>query len=235
VFPADDRAAIHLRRRLERDETVRGGVEDVPVRPRLADITPRIRRRAARRRALPCRAIALYRLFADPRPVCCPSGSLWCTGRTTKESGALDEPATRGHHMRRGVVVSLIAVLASLAANGVRADSGGPASDGLKPGDVLDSSSWQRAENLLPPEVLKHYEKNEYVNKISSWPEDVYNWPEDFQAASKQNAGKYKIGKLGEILDASTGKQPPYILGFPFPQIDPNDADAAVKAVWNFF
>ncbi len=137
--------------------------------------------------------------------------------------------------MRRGVVVSLVAVLASLVASGVRAETGGPASDGLKPGDVVDSSSWQRAQDLLPPEVLKHYEKNEYVNKVSSWPEDVYNWPEDFQAASKQNAGKYKIGKLGEILDASTGKQPPYILGFPFPQIDPSDASAAVKAVWNFF
>jgi len=137
--------------------------------------------------------------------------------------------------MRRRVVVPALAVVVVLVARGVLAESGGPASDGLKPGDTLDSNTWQKAENLLPPEVLKHYEKNEYVNKIVSWPEERYNWPEDFHAATKQNAGRYTTGKLGEILDSSTGKQPPYILGFPFPQIDPADPNAGVKAVWNFF
>ena len=133
--------------------------------------------------------------------------------------------------MRKRVVVPALAVVVVLVARGVLAEGGGPASDGLKPGDTLDSNMWQKAENILPPEVLKHYEKNEYVNKIVSWPEERYNWPEDFHAATKQNAGRYTTGKLGEILDSSTGKQPPYILGFPFPQIDPADP----KAVWNFF
>ena len=137
--------------------------------------------------------------------------------------------------MRKRVVVPALAVVVVLVARGVLAEGGGPASDGLKPGDTLDSNMWQKAENILPPEVLKHYEKNEYVNKIVSWPEERYNWPADFQAATKQNAGRYTTGKLGEILDSSTGKQPPYILGFPFPQIDPADPNAGVKAVWNFF
>jgi len=145
--------------------------------------------------------------------------------------------ATRGGvSMRRRIVGSTVVVLVVLLTSGAGADSGGaPATDGLKPGETLNSSTWQRAQDLLPPEVLKHYEKNEYVNPISSWPEDLYNWPEDFLAASKQNEGKYKTGKLGEIIEASSGNQAPYILGFPFPKIDPNDPDAAVKAVWNFF
>src|SRR5215831_6099931 len=139
--------------------------------------------------------------------------------------------------MRTRVVGPAAAVLVVLVAVAALAETagGGSATDGLKPGDVLNSGTWQKAQNLLPPEVLKHYEKNEYVNPISSWPEDVYNWPPDFQAASKQNEGKFKTGKLGEILDASTNAQSPYILGFPFPKIDPSDPDAAVKAVWNFY
>src|SRR6266850_6446858 len=133
--------------------------------------------------------------------------------------------------------ILVVAVLVLLVADGIRAEStdGGAASDGLKPGDVLDERSAPRAERLLPPEVLKHYQHNEYVNSIASWPADVYNWPEDFLAGSKQNAGRYTTGKLGEILDSATGKQPPYLIGLPFPQIDAADPSAAVKAVWNFF
>jgi len=133
--------------------------------------------------------------------------------------------------------ILVVALLVLLVADGIRAEStdGGAASDGLKPGDVLDERSAPRAERLLPPEVLKHYQHNEYVNSIASWPADVYNWPEDFLAGSKQNAGRYTTGKLGEILDSATGKQPPYLIGLPFPQIDAADPSAAVKAVWNFF
>src|SRR5437870_7960078 len=139
--------------------------------------------------------------------------------------------------MRTRVLIPAVVMLTLLVASGVLADAPGGAasSDGLKPGDVLDQRNWQRAKGLLPPEILKHYEKNEYVNPISDWPANVYNWPEDFLAGSKQNAGRYTTGKLGEILESASGKQPAYIIGFPFPDIDPADPSAAVKAVWNFF
>ena len=44
------------------------------------------------------------------------------------------------------------------------------ATDGLKPGDVLDKTNWQKAEGLLPPEILKHYQNGEYANAIVDWP-----------------------------------------------------------------
>src|SRR3989449_1049230 len=140
--------------------------------------------------------------------------------------------------MRTRVVLShAVVMLILLVATGVRADTPGSAasSDGLKPGDVLDTKSAQRAEGLLPPEILKHYQHNEYVNPISDWPANVYNWPEDFQAGSKQNTGRYTTGKLGEILESASGKQPAYIIGFPFPDIDPADPSAGVKILWNFY
>jgi len=139
--------------------------------------------------------------------------------------------------MRMQLLIPAMAMLAVLGARGAGAagSDGAPASDGLKPGDVLDQKSAQRAEGLLPPEILKHYQHNEYVNPISDWPANVYNWPEDFQAGSKQNTGRYTTGKLGEILETASGKQPAYIIGFPFPEIDPADPAAAVKILWNFY
>src|SRR6185503_316151 len=47
----------------------------------------------------------------------------------------------------------------------------GRASEGLKPGDTLGPDSWQKAEKLLPPEILAHYKTGEYVNPINDWPE----------------------------------------------------------------
>src|SRR3989475_5044668 len=139
--------------------------------------------------------------------------------------------------MRMQLLIPAIAMLAVLGARGADAagSDGAPASDGLKPGDVLDQKSAQRAEGLLPPEILKHYQHNEYGTPIAEWPGNVYTGPKNSQAGSKQNTERYTTGKLGEILETASGKQPAYIIGFPFPEIDPADPAAAVKILWNFY
>jgi len=103
----------------------------------------------------------------------------------------------------------------------------------LRPGEILDASNWEKAKGLLPPEILEHYRKGEYANPIVEWP--VFHWPEDFRAASEHNLGRFAIGPQGEVVERRTGKQPPYILGFPFPEVDPNDPEAGAKIVWNYF
>jgi hypothetical protein len=122
------------------------------------------------------------------------------------------------------------AVLVALA-------TGRPALAGeeLKPGDTLDRTTWSRAESLLPPEILKHYREGEYVNRIAEWPASQYNWPPDYLASTKVNEGRLTVGPKGEILERESGKQPPFILGSPFPTIDAADPTAGVKAVWNYF
>jgi hypothetical protein len=109
------------------------------------------------------------------------------------------------------------------------------AADDLKPGDVLNQTNWQKAENLLPPEILKHYQKGEYVNPIVEWGPDTFVWPKDFLEASAKNDGRYAIGEHGEVVEKATGKQPAYIFGFPFPKIDPKDPQAASQILWNFY
>jgi Protein of unknown function (DUF1329) len=124
------------------------------------------------------------------------------------------------------------ALLVSLVAVSVQKSA---AEDGLKPGDVLNQTTWKKAEGLLPPEILKHYQNGEYINSIVDWPDSKYNWPPDFQAATEQNAGQLDINAIGTIVEQGSGKQPAYILGFPFPIIDPTDPKAGAKVVWNYF
>ncbi len=104
-----------------------------------------------------------------------------------------------------------------------------------KPGDVMNSKTAKSAEGMLPPEILKHYETDGYVNPVDEWPADKFTWPTDFLAGSRANEGKFAITPDGAIVEKSSQKQPPFILGFPFPTVDQSDPQAAVKAVWNYF
>ena len=107
--------------------------------------------------------------------------------------------------------------------------------NGLQPGMRLDQSNWQLAEGLLPPEILEHYKTGGYANPIVDYPVGLYEWPPDFKASTEKNAGQFKISDQGSVVLNSTGEQPPYILGYPFPLIDPADPQAGAKILWNFF
>jgi hypothetical protein len=124
---------------------------------------------------------------------------------------------------------------AALALWLIAAASVGSAADELKPGDILNETNWQKAEGLLPPEILKHYQNGDYANMVADWPIGLYMWPPDFKAASEKNAGQLDVNDNGTIIEKGSNKQPPYIMGFPFPVIDPADPKAGVKILWNYF
>src|SRR5262249_34358077 len=67
------------------------------------------------------------------------------------------------------------------------------------------------------------------------WPMAKTTFPPDFKAGSDANAGKFITSPEGTIVEKATGKQPPYIIGFPFPAIDENDPAAGIKVLWNYF
>jgi len=135
--------------------------------------------------------------------------------------------------MKRKFRILFSVALAGLLAGSAQAAEPAPA-DGLKPGDVLNQSNWQKAEGLLPPEILKHYQTGEYANPIVDWPADLVVWPPDFLEGCQRNEGRFAIGEQGEIIDKATGKQPERIIGHPFPTIDPADPAAGAKIIWNF-
>jgi Protein of unknown function (DUF1329) len=123
-----------------------------------------------------------------------------------------------------------VAVALGVAAGVARAE--------LHDGDVLDASTWQQAEGLLPEEILLHYQHGEYVNQVADPSQPGYldlRYPADFRAASEANRGRYALSAEGSIVEASSGEQPAYIFGLPFPDIDPADPQAATRIVWNYF
>jgi hypothetical protein len=133
---------------------------------------------------------------------------------------------------RRIVALSAVVLLAGLLAVGtVRHPE-------PREGDVLGPSTWELADGLLPEEILAHYQRGEYVNRVIDVDDPDYlslDQPPDFQAASQANRGRYALAADGSVIDAATGAQPAYILGYPFPEIDADDPDAGAKIVWNYF
>ncbi|HVO23877.1 MAG TPA: hypothetical protein VMW56_09630, partial [Candidatus Margulisiibacteriota bacterium] len=117
--------------------------------------------------------------------------------------------------MRNAVRVRLSAALAACF---IAAWAGASAAaDDLKPGEILDATNWQKAEGLLPPEILKHYQNGDYANPIVDWPVGKYEVPPDFRAGSEKNAGQLDIDPTGTIVEKGSGKQPTYVIGYPFP------------------
>jgi len=103
----------------------------------------------------------------------------------------------------------------------------------LGPGDRLDAETWRQAEGLLPPEVLRHYETGGYANDVYDWPPERFEWPPDFKAGSAGNEGRLDLGPEGGIVEKGKTEPPEYVLGFPFPTIDPADPEAGGKIMWN--
>jgi len=106
---------------------------------------------------------------------------------------------------------------------------------GVQVGDLVDQSNAAAVKDLLPPPILKHYENGEYRNKLVSYPLGGAKWEAPFLAATEQNAGQLDVDANGSVVYKSTNKQPDYLYGIPFPTIDANDPNAAVKIVWNQF
>jgi hypothetical protein len=131
--------------------------------------------------------------------------------------------------------LQVVVFLISMQFGVCRPSWAGEAPGELKPGDVLDQSNWQLAKDLLPPEILKHYQNGEYRNPIVAYPTGNAHWEKSFLEATEKNAGQLDVDARGSIIEKGSGKQPAYYYGLPFPIIDPSDAKAGVKVVWNQF
>jgi hypothetical protein len=137
-----------------------------------------------------------------------------------------------------GIVLAWIAALWLSVSGAAAAEDGSKGEEvapGLHVGDMLDQSNWQLAKDLLPSEILRHYKEGEYENVIVSYPVGQAHWEKSFLEATEKNAGQLEIDDRGSVVYSSTKKQPDYLYGIPFPNIDPNDPKAGWKVAWNQF
>jgi hypothetical protein len=126
-------------------------------------------------------------------------------------------------------------LLAAALAPGAGAPALAADAAALKAGVVLGQDNWQAAQDLLPPQILKHYENGEYKNVIVDYPVGSSKWEASWKEATEKNASQLDVDDVGTIVYKGSGKPPEYLYGIPFPHIDPNDPKAPVKIVWNQF
>lgn len=127
-------------------------------------------------------------------------------------------------HTRVSAILSLWFVIGLVS--GVAAD--------VSPGDVIDKSNWQKAENLLPEPLLSWVKKGEWllrVDQLNFDPADF--WPKEVLEEWKPNIGKYDVDAETTIVEKATGKPAEFVLGIPFPEIAPDDPNRAVKILHN--
>jgi hypothetical protein len=113
-----------------------------------------------------------------------------------------------------------------------------PPSAALEDGAVIGAEASAGLRELFPSEIYEHYAGGEYRNRFLDLGRPGLRsplHPPPFLAATAANKGQYAIGPAGSIVLAGSDRSPSFITGFPFPDVDATDADAARKIVWNFF
>jgi hypothetical protein len=126
-------------------------------------------------------------------------------------------------------------MLVALAAALLLALTARPAGAELKAGEILGPENWEQARGLLPDEFLEAYKRGDFRHPIGEFPIERIGDDPVFRAALDANRGRYALNPQGSIIDAQTGQPPDYVYGWPFPDIDPNDPQAAMKIVWNYY
>ena len=104
----------------------------------------------------------------------------------------------------------------------------------VAPGDVIDRTNWEKAQDLLPESVLNWVKNGDFILNVGELTYDLKEYfPEWVQASCKANLGKYDLNEKDTIVETATGKSPGFIEGIPFPVIDENDPHAGAKAIYN--
>lgn len=104
----------------------------------------------------------------------------------------------------------------------------------VSPGDVIDKTNWEKAEGLVPEELLGWIKKGDFVLEVG----EMNYKARDFQPpyalkALSANRGKYALDENGWIVEKQTGKRLEHIIGHPFPEIDPDDPKVGEMILYN--
>ncbi len=84
------------------------------------------------------------------------------------------------------------------------------AETGLISGMVLDRKTASLAADLLPAEILAHYQKDEYRNELVDWPLGRSSLGDDFAARTRWNSENLTVDEEGTIIEKASGKQPSF-------------------------
>lgn len=108
---------------------------------------------------------------------------------------------------------ALVLLLSAIAA---RAD--------VQPGDVITKDTLAKARDLVSPGVAWCVEHGVTLTIVPTKP---VQWPMPYRHATETYSSQVRLSADRTSLEN-------YVAGMPFPTVDPNDADAATKIMWNY-
>ena len=94
----------------------------------------------------------------------------------------------------------------------------------VQPGDVITKANSDKVRDLVGPGIAWCVDHGMTMNIVA--PKRV-DWPRAYRAATEASAGQVRMSADGNTLEN-------YVAGMPFPNIDVNDPDAAIKIMWNY-
>ncbi len=121
-----------------------------------------------------------------------------------------------GSDRLRALSLFLIFILFSPKSYGADAD--------LKPGEAIGPQNWQKVQGMVGENLLNRI-KAGYTFQIKE--PKIYHPLKEYVEATEKYSDKVRLGPSGELLN--------YVVGQPFPKIDPGDPQVGLKIAWNFF
>ena len=93
----------------------------------------------------------------------------------------------------------------------------------VNPGDTIAKDEARKVADLVSPGNLMLVEQGMQLKIV---PSERLEWPPPYKAATEKYSAQVRLSEQGELQN--------YAAGLPFPLLDPNDPQAAVKVMWNF-
>ena len=94
----------------------------------------------------------------------------------------------------------------------------------VQPGDVITKDNFANAKDLVGPGVTWCVEHGMTMKIV---PTKKVEWPRAYREATEAHSSQVRISPQGDVLEN-------YVAGMPFPTVDPNDPQAAMKIMWNY-
>ncbi len=116
--------------------------------------------------------------------------------------------------------VAIVVAALTLTAWGVLADS---AFAQVKPGDFITPNNASKVKDLVSPGV---YYKVQHGMTMKIVPSQRVDWPPPYKDATEKYSSQVRLSQDRRSVVG-------YVAGQPFPLIDSNDPDVAVKIIWN--
>src|SRR5262249_6918226 len=117
---------------------------------------------------------------------------------------------------------SLVAMLAILV-GGIAVLSSSNASADVRPGDVITTANADKVKDITSPGTFYKVQNGMSMKII---PTGRIDWPPPYKDSTEKYSPQVKVGSDGRSIIG-------YVAGLPFPLLDPNDPQIAVKIMWN--